>query len=102
MKRGAAVPPDREARPGCTDCRPSAFTQIDTAPSMRAPRGRNELHSGVLVTGATGFLGSHLALQFLKGSDHDAVVCLARRSREQSACERVLQALRNAEHDAGG
>jgi nucleoside-diphosphate-sugar epimerase len=56
--------------------------------------------SAVLVTGATGFLGSHLALQWLKTFPNDSVVCLARGNRTASARERVVGALRNAERDA--
>ena len=59
------------------------------------------MRSAVIVTGATGFLGSHLVLQWLKDFPDHAVVCLARRNRDASARERVLQALRNAERDTG-
>jgi nucleoside-diphosphate-sugar epimerase len=59
------------------------------------------MKAAVVVTGATGFLGSHLALQLLKEFPGHVVVCLARRSRDASAHDRVLRALHHAEHDTG-
>src|SRR5262245_58030458 len=46
----------------------------------------------VFVTGATGFLGSHLAFHFLKQGHHVSV--LARSSKSASARERVEETLR--------
>lgn len=45
----------------------------------------------VLVTGATGFVGSHLACRFLK--DGHRVTALARGSRNASARDRILEVL---------
>lgn len=50
----------------------------------------------VLLTGATGFLGSHLAAALLRnGSEH--LVCLARPGAGRSARERVEAAIRRAD-----
>jgi nucleoside-diphosphate-sugar epimerase len=56
--------------------------------------------SAVLVTGATGFLGSHLALTWLEQFPDDTVACLARRDGAGTARERVLDSLRKAERDS--
>ncbi|WP_245676110.1 thioester reductase domain-containing protein [Nocardia niwae] len=47
----------------------------------------------VLLTGATGFLGSHLLLDLLRGSDAH-VVCLIRAQDEAAALDRLAAALR--------
>jgi thioester reductase-like protein len=49
----------------------------------------------VLLTGATGFLGSHLLRRFL-AREAGEVYCLARSGRDGSACDRVELALREA------
>src|SRR2546428_3673990 len=50
-------------------------------------------HKNMLVTGATGFLGSHLAARLLDRGDH--VTALARGSRSASARSRVEGVLRD-------
>src|SRR5678816_3082643 len=47
----------------------------------------------ILVTGATGFVGSHLVLHLLRTTDA-SIVCLARGSRSTSADARVRDKLR--------
>ena len=54
----------------------------------------------ILLTGATGFLGSHLALEFLKRDDA-VLYCLARKKGEQSARQRIEKALETAWSDSG-
>jgi thioester reductase-like protein len=46
-----------------------------------------------LVTGVTGFVGSHLAYRLLENGDH--VIALARGSRNESPRDRVLEVLRS-------
>jgi thioester reductase-like protein len=50
----------------------------------------------ILLTGATGFLGSHMLLDLLRRSDAH-VVCLVRASDEQAARERLKEALTSRE-----
>ncbi|WP_067855666.1 thioester reductase domain-containing protein [Nocardia shimofusensis] len=47
----------------------------------------------ILLTGATGFLGSHLLLDLLRHSDAH-VVCLIRAENEDAASQRLIEALR--------
>jgi thioester reductase-like protein len=54
-----------------------------------------------IITGATGYIGSHLAASLLLKDPGKNLVCLARRSAAQSAEERVHQALRRAWWDQG-
>src|SRR5213594_257218 len=53
---------------------------------------------GAALTGATGFLGSHFAVQYLKDFPDEALLCFARGKDSLNARQRVLQALRIA-HD---
>ena len=46
----------------------------------------------VVVTGATGLVGSHLAAHFLLASDQ-AVICIARRTAQETARQRVESAI---------
>jgi thioester reductase-like protein len=48
-----------------------------------------------LVTGVTGFVGSHLAYRLLENGDH--VVALARGSRNESPRDRVIEVLRQVD-----
>jgi nucleoside-diphosphate-sugar epimerase len=58
--------------------------------------------AAALVTGATGFLGSHLALQLLTSFPDVVVVCLARGGADGTTPQdRVVRALRSAAQDAG-
>jgi nucleoside-diphosphate-sugar epimerase len=59
------------------------------------------MNSAVVITGGTGFLGSHLALRFLERFPELAVVCVARPSGHWSARDRVLLALSKAAKDSG-
>jgi nucleoside-diphosphate-sugar epimerase len=49
-----------------------------------------------LITGATGFLGSALALEILTSDQSSEVVCLARPKGRDSAHDRVLKAFRSS------
>jgi acyl-coenzyme A synthetase/AMP-(fatty) acid ligase/thioester reductase-like protein len=53
-----------------------------------------------IITGANGYLGSHLALEILATRPDDRVVCLAR-ADDRSARERVLDAVTQAAHTCG-
>src|SRR5207248_2549677 len=53
-----------------------------------------------MLTGATGFLGSHLLAQLLETDPDGQIICLARR-RGAAARDRVFQALGAARHDQG-
>lgn len=53
-----------------------------------------------IITGANGYLGSHLALDILLTRPNDRVVCLAR-SDERSASERVMDAVLQAAYSCG-
>ncbi|OTB07889.1 hypothetical protein M426DRAFT_19442 [Hypoxylon sp. CI-4A] len=64
---------------------------LEDAPSPVPPRS-NRNGKTILVTGATGSLGSHLITQFAKLPDVTRVVCLNRRSRTDPK-ERQQQAL---------
>jgi thioester reductase-like protein len=55
-----------------------------------------------IVTGATGFLGSHLVAEILGKEADLTVICLARPKAGESAWERVLQAVRTAYRDRNG
>ena len=60
------------------------------------------MKQAVVITGATGFLGSHLALQLLKEMREHTIICVARGKGPASARDRVVQALQKAEADCGG
>jgi acyl-coenzyme A synthetase/AMP-(fatty) acid ligase/nucleoside-diphosphate-sugar epimerase len=49
-----------------------------------------------IVTGATGYLGSHLVFEILQAYPQDAIVCLARGNAQEPATLRVHQAVRIA------
>lgn len=53
-----------------------------------------------IITGANGYLGSHLALEILAGRPGDRVVCIAR-ADDRSARERVIDAVAQAAHTCG-
>jgi nucleoside-diphosphate-sugar epimerase len=53
------------------------------------------------LTGVTGFLGSHFALQFLRDFPNEVLLCFARGKGGLDARRRVLDALRTA-HDNSG
>jgi acyl-coenzyme A synthetase/AMP-(fatty) acid ligase/thioester reductase-like protein len=53
-----------------------------------------------IITGANGYLGSHLALDILAKRPDDRIVCLAR-ADDRSARERVLDAVTQAAHTCG-
>jgi nucleoside-diphosphate-sugar epimerase len=60
--------------------------------------GELKMMRATVLTGATGFVGSHLAVQLLREHPEHYVVCIARPKGEVSAPRRVLKALRTA-HD---
>jgi len=70
--------------------------QLDSMlPSTIAPgQLRGASGSGVLITGATGFLGRYL-LRELLGRDRPIVYCLVRARDDAAACSRLLAALRS-------
>jgi nucleoside-diphosphate-sugar epimerase len=55
---------------------------------------------GTVVTGVTGFVGSHLAVQLLRERPDDYLVCIARPKGDITAAARVMQALRAAHENA--
>lgn len=68
---------------------------LESSPVYSATR-RNTARSGscVVVTGATGSLGSHIVANLVSRADVACVICLNRRSKlEISAADRQLQAL---------
>jgi nucleoside-diphosphate-sugar epimerase len=54
-----------------------------------------------IVTGATGFVGSHLVADLLADDTTGRVIALARGNRLHTPEDRVYRALENAGHDAG-
>ncbi len=60
------------------------------------------MKTAVVVTGSTGFLGSHLVLQILESFPEHIVICYARKKGGLSAWERVVEALCKADNDCGG
>lgn len=64
---------------------------VGARPSIRAARSPGDLRA-VLVTGATGFVGSRLVHDLLAGTDV-RVQCLARAGSDSEAAERVAAAL---------
>src|SRR5215470_15412135 len=57
--------------------------------------------SATFLTGATGYVGSHLLARLLETRPDHAVICLAREREGATAGERVHGALRTACHDRG-
>jgi nucleoside-diphosphate-sugar epimerase len=57
--------------------------------------------SATFLTGATGYVGSHLLARLLETRPDQAVICLARGRAGATARERVHDALRTACHDRG-
>jgi thioester reductase-like protein len=72
----------------------SWWTDADLAPDV-VPAARIAEGHAVLLTGATGFLGRHIARQLLEREDGD-VYCLGRAGREGHARERVVRAVLTA------
>jgi nucleoside-diphosphate-sugar epimerase len=60
-----------------------------------------EIKMATVVTGATGYLGSHLVAELLTRASGETIVCLARPRAGRSAQERVLQAVCRAWFDQG-
>jgi nucleoside-diphosphate-sugar epimerase len=60
------------------------------------------MRDAAVVTGATGFVGSHLAAGILGGDADVIVICLARHKGGRSARERTLEAIRGAFSDGEG
>lgn len=54
-----------------------------------------------VLTGVTGFVGSHLAANLLLRPDAETLICLARSSSESSAKQRVIRAINLALRDQG-
>jgi thioester reductase-like protein len=61
---------------------------------------RNTMKSPIVLTGATGYIGSHLAAELLAESSAP-IICMARRRGAQPARERVEAAILQAWHDQG-
>jgi nucleoside-diphosphate-sugar epimerase len=59
------------------------------------------MSTATVITGATGYIGSHLAYRLLKSHPARTVVCLARGGGDGPARERVRRAVRRAAHDQG-
>jgi nucleoside-diphosphate-sugar epimerase len=57
------------------------------------------MSQATIVTGATGFLGSHLVAGILDGDADVTVICLARPNADRTAQERVLHAVGRAYRD---
>jgi thioester reductase-like protein len=55
----------------------------------------------IVITGATGYLGSHLAHRLLTAYPDTRLLCLARAKNGRSAEARVMDALRTADHIEG-
>jgi thioester reductase-like protein len=60
------------------------------------------MHQAAIVTGATGFLGSHLAAGILSRDADVTVICVSRPKEGRTARERVLEALARAHCDGNG
>jgi len=59
------------------------------------------MKTSIVLTGATGYIGSHLAAQLLAESSETAIICLGRRRGAQPAQERVVAAILRAWYDQG-
>ncbi|MFC5216491.1 thioester reductase domain-containing protein [Streptomyces coerulescens] len=95
----AVVRPARITTPSDVTARPEDLTQIladlalaDRLPFVASPEPLPP--SRILLTGATGFLGSHMLLDLLRHSDAH-VYCLVRAADEEAAVARLGEALKN-------
>jgi nucleoside-diphosphate-sugar epimerase len=68
---------------------------------LRRDSGEMKMIRGTVLTGATGYVGSHLAVQLLKEYPEQHVICIARPKGELDAARRVLRALRTAHRHSG-
>ncbi|GGX32353.1 thioester reductase domain-containing protein [Streptomyces chartreusis] len=95
----AVVRPAPVATPSDAMARPEDLSQIladlalaDRLPFVASPESLPP--SRILLTGATGFLGSHMLLDLLRHSDAH-VYCLVRAADEEAAVARLGEALKN-------
>ncbi|MFC8241961.1 thioester reductase domain-containing protein [Streptomyces chartreusis] len=95
----AVVRPAPAAAPSDAAARPEDLSQIladlalaDRLPFVASPEPLPP--SRILLTGATGFLGSHMLLDLLRHSDAH-VYCLVRASDEEAALARLGEALKS-------
>lgn len=74
---------------------PEAVNDIAMRAFWRSTHFRQVLARSVLLTGATGFLGSFLCHELLKDPNIDVVYCLVRATSNAEAAQRVQESLQN-------
>jgi amino acid adenylation domain-containing protein/thioester reductase-like protein len=89
LVHGAPADAKTWVEPGSTS---GLLTAVPSAPTLATVSGRLRDYRTVLLTGATGYIGSHLLHRFLLSSDAD-VCCLIRAADDETASARLWDAL---------